>query len=315
MATTYTPTYNLAKPEVGAAADVWGGLLNDDIDAIDAGMAAALLKDGSRAATGKLTFKASDATAASVLMSPGVAPTTPANGDFWFTSGGAFGRFSGATKQFAFTDSNITGSAASLTTSRAIAATGDASWTVNFNGAADASAALTIANDAVTNSKLANMATATFKGRATASTGDPEDLTVTQAVGLLKASNAEVQAGTEANKLVTPAGLYSLMAESGALSASSRSVNLVHGLGARPRRFGVYLRNVVAEHGYIPGDEVIPPTTVDSGTDMGGNVMANSTTVTAVQAQEGWFVFHSSTGQLQPITSGNWSVYLRAWLY
>lgn len=45
--------------------------------------------------------------------------------------------------------------------------------------------ALTIANDAVTNAKLANVATATIKGRATAGTGDPEDLTGTQATTLL----------------------------------------------------------------------------------------------------------------------------------
>lgn len=42
-----------------------------------------------------------------------------------------------------------------------------------------------IAASAVTNAKLANMATATFKGRTTAGTGDPEDLTVTQATALL----------------------------------------------------------------------------------------------------------------------------------
>ncbi|MCB2061631.1 MAG: hypothetical protein KDE21_14045, partial [Novosphingobium sp.] len=45
--------------------------------------------------------------------------------------------------------------------------------------------AATIANDAVSNLKLANMASATFKGRATAGTGDPEDLTGTQATTLL----------------------------------------------------------------------------------------------------------------------------------
>lgn len=45
--------------------------------------------------------------------------------------------------------------------------------------------ALTIANDAVTNAKAANMATGTIKGRATAGTGDPEDLTGTQATTLL----------------------------------------------------------------------------------------------------------------------------------
>lgn len=45
--------------------------------------------------------------------------------------------------------------------------------------------ALTIAADAVSNAKLANMATATLKGRTTAGTGDPEDLTGTQATALL----------------------------------------------------------------------------------------------------------------------------------
>ena len=45
--------------------------------------------------------------------------------------------------------------------------------------------ATVIATDAVTNAKLANMATATFKGRTTAGTGDPEDLSATQATALL----------------------------------------------------------------------------------------------------------------------------------
>ena len=48
-----------------------------------------------------------------------------------------------------------------------------------------ADGATTIANDVVTNAKLANMATATIKGRTTAGTGDPEDLTATQATALL----------------------------------------------------------------------------------------------------------------------------------
>jgi len=48
-----------------------------------------------------------------------------------------------------------------------------------------AAGTLTVANDAISNAKLANVATATFKGRVTAATGDPEDLTGTQATTLL----------------------------------------------------------------------------------------------------------------------------------
>lgn len=46
----------------------------------------------------------------------------------------------------------------------------------------------TIATDAVTNTKLANMANATVKGRNTAGTGDPEDVTMVQLAALIKAS-------------------------------------------------------------------------------------------------------------------------------
>lgn len=57
--------------------------------------------------------------------------------------------------------------------------------TGDVTGSGTGSFAATIANDAVTNAKMANVATATFKGRTTAGTGDPEDLTATQATALL----------------------------------------------------------------------------------------------------------------------------------
>ena len=53
-----------------------------------------------------------------------------------------------------------------------------------------------IANDAVTNALLANVATATFKGRTTAGTGDPEDLTVAQAKALLAMQTGESVLGS-----------------------------------------------------------------------------------------------------------------------
>jgi len=75
--------------------------------------------------------------------------------------------------------------------------TGDQTITLtgDVTGSGTGSFAATIANDAVTNAKLANMATATFKGRTTAGTGDPEDLTVTQATALLNVFGADSGSG------------------------------------------------------------------------------------------------------------------------
>ena len=67
---------------------------------------------------------------------------------------------------------SITGSAASLTTSRSISATGDASWSVNFNGTANATAALTLAS--VGSAGTYGSVTTDAKGRVTSgSTATP----------------------------------------------------------------------------------------------------------------------------------------------
>ena len=66
---------------------------------------------------------------------------------------------------------------------RRSALTGDVTASAGSN-------ATTIANDVVTNAKLANMATATIKGRVTAGTGDPEDLTAAQALQVIGAAAA-----------------------------------------------------------------------------------------------------------------------------
>jgi hypothetical protein len=68
---------------------------------------------------------------------------------------------------------------------------------------ASSGAVWTIDADAVTNAKLANMATSTLKGRVTAGTGDPEDLTVGQVRTLLSLNN--VDNTSDANKPVSTA--------------------------------------------------------------------------------------------------------------
>jgi microcystin-dependent protein len=42
MPTTFTSNWQLSKPEVGSSRDTWGGLLNDDLDTIDAVLGAAM---------------------------------------------------------------------------------------------------------------------------------------------------------------------------------------------------------------------------------------------------------------------------------
>lgn len=54
-------------------------------------------------------------------------------------------------------------------------------------------AANTIANDAVTNAKLANMANSTIKGRVSAGSGDPEDLSIAQVKTMLGVLNKYTQ--------------------------------------------------------------------------------------------------------------------------
>lgn len=51
----------------------------------------------------------------------------------------------------------------------------------------------TIDNDVVTNAKMANVASATFKGRTTVGTGDPEDMTATQATALLNTATTSLK--------------------------------------------------------------------------------------------------------------------------
>ena len=50
-------------------------------------------------------------------------------------------------------------------------------------------AAANVANDSVTNAKLSNVATSTIKGRVTAATGDPEDLTAAQVRTLINVAD------------------------------------------------------------------------------------------------------------------------------
>lgn len=90
----------------------------------------------------------------------------------------------------------LVGSAGNVATS--VAMSGDATIV--------AAGTLTVANDAISNAKLANMAESTIKGRAvSAGTGDPTDLTATQATAILNAFVGDSGSGGTKGLVPAPA--------------------------------------------------------------------------------------------------------------
>ncbi len=85
-----------------------------------------------------------------------------------------------------------------LTANQTVTLSGDAT------GSGTTAITVTVANDAITNAKMANMATATIKGRASAGTGDPEDLTASDVKTLLAIAHTDItdfDTGVQQNRL------------------------------------------------------------------------------------------------------------------
>jgi hypothetical protein len=148
--------------------------------------------------TGTVTTAASAAGGAGLRIPHGAAPTSPTDGDIWTTTGGVFTRSNGATKTIAFTDSaltgNTTGSAATLTTSRAIGITGGGitGAGVNFNGSAAINISASVDAGHITLARMANLAANSIIGNNTGSPATPIALTVAQVKTLLSISFTDV---------------------------------------------------------------------------------------------------------------------------
>ena len=65
MADTFTPHYNLTKPQVGGDPDTWGDLLNGNADIIDTA-----IFNAATAASGALLVDGSNAMLSALLLAP-----------------------------------------------------------------------------------------------------------------------------------------------------------------------------------------------------------------------------------------------------
>jgi len=128
------------------------------------------------------------------------------------------------------------------------ALTGDVTASANAN-------ATTIANDAVTNAKLANMTASTIKARITASTGDPEDATLTQVLDL-------VGSAAQGDILYRGASTWSRLA-----AGTSGHYLKTNGTGSDPAWAAVSASGGGSTNVWIPASAWIPRTTTGAGID------------------------------------------------
>lgn len=195
--------------------------------------------------TGLVLTPATATGGAGLRLPHGTAPSSPTNGDLWTTTAGLYARINGTTV------GPYGASTGNWATPRNLSLTSDVTATLtSVDGSANVSAAATIANDAVTNAKAANMAQATIKGRASgAGTGDPTDLTAAQAAAIVNASidlsSATVGTGSGAAGYVKIGPIY---LQWGAVSVTASNVagTTGEGLVTFPATFPTAVSSVVA---------------------------------------------------------------------
>lgn len=128
----------------------------------------------------------------------------------------------------------LTGNASTATklaTARTIGTSGDVLATATaFDGTAAITLPATIQSNVVTNTKLADMDVNTFKGRVTAGTGDPEDLTVAQVKTALTISNVENKSSATIRGELTSANVTAALTFTPENAANKNAVNGYAGL-------------------------------------------------------------------------------------
>ena len=183
-------------------------------NSVDIGFFGNYVNSGAKYAT--FFYDASASSASEATFTLGHATTAPGNTVTNFTLGRLVANVTG----------NVTGNASTATTlqtARSISATGDATWSVSFDGSADVSSALTLSTTGVTAAtygSASSVAQVTFdaKGRATSASSVAIAITASQVTDFTTAVQAIV-------------GAYGAAADVGDGSSVQYVIN--HGLGTR----------------------------------------------------------------------------------
>jgi|GEM_PF-2929268 len=131
------------------------------------------------------------------------------------------------------------------------------------------------------------------------------------------ATTAETQAGSDATRSVTPAGLLGALGLSKYFQSADQTVtpnstlNVAHGLGARPKLFFFVLKCVIAEANYAVDDETTPLDLIAGVSIL--NLAADATNVIINYTGGSTQVLNKTTQVATTITSANWRFVVRAW--
>jgi hypothetical protein len=168
-----------------------------------------------------ILLPASTTTLVPLRFVAGSEPNSPTSGDIWYESNTLKFRNSAGTKTIAFTDSSLTGSAASankLTTAQSIALQGDVTGSVNFDGSVGVTITTTIAADSVA---LGTDTTGDYVATATGGTGISVTGAGTEARGIT-ITNTDLGSSQNIYKTVTLAGTTT--GDTNIVAASNSSV-------------------------------------------------------------------------------------------
>lgn len=143
---------------------------------------------------GKIIAQSASAGSASLqVITQTAQPSAPAVGDIW-SDGTTLRFYNGAIKSVAFTDGNITGTAAAWTNARSVSfATGDVTGSFAIDGSSNvANVVLSIGSNKVTDGMLRQSVGTSVIGRATNSLGNVADITATADGQVLRRSGGSL---------------------------------------------------------------------------------------------------------------------------